>query len=64
VTSAVPKAKGERHEDEEGFFDLLSRFQAERMDDQRCSLSVNNADKENVRVSGRLPFWIFLKFST
>jgi G-protein signaling modulator 2 len=26
--------------DEESFFDLLSRFQSKRMDDQRCSLTV------------------------
>lgn len=41
--------KGEHLDDEESFFDLLSRFQSERMDDQRCSLSV--ADKENRAVS-------------
>ncbi|KAG8436558.1 hypothetical protein GDO86_007608 [Hymenochirus boettgeri] len=27
---------------DEGFFDLLSRFQSNRMDDQRCSLQENN----------------------
>ncbi|KAK6627107.1 G-protein-signaling modulator 2 [Polyplax serrata] len=35
--------------DDESFFDLLSRFQSERMDDQRCSLSV--ADKENISAN-------------
>jgi G-protein signaling modulator 2 len=32
--------------DEESFFDLLSRFQSKRMDDQRCSLTVAE-NKEN-----------------
>lgn len=35
-----------KNEDEDSFFDLLSRFQSKRMDDQRCSLSVDN--KENI----------------
>lgn len=56
-TARVQKV-AERFEDEEGFFDLLSRFQAERMDDQRCSLSVNAADKENMRV---IIFYNFFK---
>uniref|UniRef100_A0A4P6D835 Putative g-alpha gtpase interaction protein n=1 Tax=Rhodnius prolixus TaxID=13249 RepID=A0A4P6D835_RHOPR len=34
-------------DDEDSFFDLLSRFQSERMDDQRCSLSVTSENKEN-----------------
>uniref|UniRef100_A0A1B6DWH3 G-protein-signaling modulator 2 n=2 Tax=Clastoptera arizonana TaxID=38151 RepID=A0A1B6DWH3_9HEMI len=41
------KNKQEHYEDEESFFELLSRFQSERMDDQRCSLSVSNDNKEN-----------------
>lgn len=32
--------------DDDSFFDLLSRFQSKRMDDQRCSLTVDN-NKEN-----------------
>ncbi|KAG8193628.1 hypothetical protein JTE90_002886 [Oedothorax gibbosus] len=37
--------------DEESFFDLLSRFQSKRMDDQRCTLgSLEN--KENNRLLG------------
>lgn len=35
-----------KNEDEDSFFDLLSRFQSERMDDQRCSLSISE-NKEN-----------------
>ncbi|XP_073499011.1 G-protein-signaling modulator 2 isoform X2 [Phyllobates terribilis] len=35
--SAVPDSIGD-----EGFFDLLSRFQSNRMDDQRCSLQGRN----------------------
>ncbi|XP_044158355.1 G-protein-signaling modulator 2-like [Bufo gargarizans] len=35
--SAVPDSIGD-----EGFFDLLSRFQSNRMDDQRCSLQGKN----------------------
>ena len=30
-------------EDEEDFFDFLSRFQSKRMDDQRCSLVVGSS---------------------
>ena len=33
-------------DEEESFFDLLSRFQSKRMDDQRCSLTVLD-NKEN-----------------
>ncbi|XP_066907196.1 G-protein-signaling modulator 2 isoform X2 [Halyomorpha halys] len=35
------------NEEEDSFFDLLSRFQSERMDDQRCSLSIISENKEN-----------------
>lgn len=37
--------------DEESFFDLLSRFQSKRMDDQRCSL-VLSENKENSQLLG------------
>lgn len=30
-----------QEDDEEHFFEQLSRFQSERMDDQRCALRVN-----------------------
>ncbi|KAL0279721.1 UNVERIFIED_CONTAM: hypothetical protein PYX00_001218 [Menopon gallinae] len=58
-SSASESAKRAEHlDDEESFFDLLSRFQSERMDDQRCSLSVaevkqktNNARSANPLVS-------------
>ena len=33
-------------DEEESFFDLLTRFQSKRMDDQRCSLTVVD-NKEN-----------------
>uniref|UniRef100_A0A8D8TVR5 G-protein-signaling modulator 2 n=1 Tax=Cacopsylla melanoneura TaxID=428564 RepID=A0A8D8TVR5_9HEMI len=38
-------------DEEESFFELLSRFQSERMEDQRCSLSGrnNSSNKENVQ---------------
>lgn len=32
--------------DEDSFFELLSRFQSKRMDDQRCTLSIDS-NKEN-----------------
>ncbi|XP_019755455.1 G-protein-signaling modulator 2 isoform X2 [Dendroctonus ponderosae] len=45
-SKSAPKLK---NEDEDSFFDLLSRFQSKRMDDQRCSLSVKALDdKENL----------------
>lgn len=37
-----------KNEDEDSFFDLLSRFQSKRMDDQRCSLNVDNKENTNV----------------
>ncbi|XP_069670848.1 G-protein-signaling modulator 2 isoform X2 [Periplaneta americana] len=44
--AAAEDAKAEHLDDEESFFDLLSRFQSKRMDDQRCSLTVTE-NKEN-----------------
>ncbi|GIY25654.1 g-protein-signaling modulator 2 [Caerostris extrusa] len=38
--------------DEESFFDLLTRFQSKRMDDQRCSLVVLSENKENNQLLG------------
>ena len=38
-------------DDEEDFFDFITRFQSKRMDDQRCTLSVPssaNARNQNV----------------
>ncbi|KFM59201.1 G-protein-signaling modulator 2, partial [Stegodyphus mimosarum] len=40
--------------DEDSFFDLLSRFQSKRMDDQRCSL-VLSENKENNQLLGNCP---------
>ncbi|PSN35366.1 G-protein-signaling modulator 2 [Blattella germanica] len=45
-SAAQEESKGEHLDDEESFFDLLSRFQSKRMDDQRCSLTVTE-NKEN-----------------
>ncbi|KAK7590367.1 hypothetical protein V9T40_001980 [Parthenolecanium corni] len=39
------KAEKNQNEEEDNFFDLLSRFQSKRMDDQRCSLSLENASE-------------------
>lgn len=38
-----------QNDDEDNFFDLLSRFQSKRMDDQRCSLTSQSSlsNKEN-----------------
>ncbi|XP_044734115.1 G-protein-signaling modulator 2 isoform X2 [Chrysoperla carnea] len=44
--STVTTTKPTKVDDEESFFDLLSRFQSKRMDDQRCSLQLND-NKEN-----------------
>ncbi|XP_071444634.1 G-protein-signaling modulator 2 isoform X2 [Hetaerina americana] len=41
------KASSGHLDDEESFFELLSRFQSKRMDDQRCSLNVAENNKEN-----------------
>lgn len=46
---AAENAKGEHLNDEESFFDLVSRFQSKRMDDQRCSLTVTE-NKENTNL--------------
>ncbi|GJQ78673.1 hypothetical protein Trydic_g2715 [Trypoxylus dichotomus] len=43
-----PATSPDRHNDEDSFFDLLSRFQSKRMDDQRCSLTVDNKENTNV----------------
>lgn len=42
-----------RPEEDDSFFDLLSRFQSKRMDDQRCSLTIDN--KENKKNVVNLP---------
>lgn len=59
-----------QNDDEDNFFDLLSRFQSKRMDDQRCSLtsqgSLNNKEnecdnntKEAAVANGKLRDWDF-----
>ncbi|KAG8286130.1 G-protein-signaling modulator 2 [Homalodisca vitripennis] len=51
MIATSPAGCNERHldhcDDEDSFFELLSRFQSERMDDQRCSLAVPTDNKEN-----------------
>ncbi|KAJ8981453.1 hypothetical protein NQ317_000128 [Molorchus minor] len=49
---SLPQAKASvpsKNDDEDSFFDLVSRFQSKRMDDQRCSLTIDN-NKENTNV--------------
>ncbi|XKL63617.1 hypothetical protein PGB90_005981 [Kerria lacca] len=45
-----------QNEDEDSFFDLLSRFQSKRMDDRRCSLTIEKAvnSKNGVTKDGAL----------
>lgn len=46
-TNKVPISN--KNEEDDSFFDLLSRFQSKRMDDQRCSLTIDS-NKENKNV--------------
>lgn len=48
-------------DDEDSFFDLLSRFQSKRMDDQRCSLKKSD-NKENSHANNN-GFPVFKGFS-
>ncbi|XP_072309257.1 G-protein-signaling modulator 1b [Eucyclogobius newberryi] len=55
ITVQVPLPKLDRDpSDEDCFFDLLSKFQSSRMDDQRCNLD-NPEDEENRDSSGSMP---------
>lgn len=47
VAPASVPSSSSKAEDDESFFDLLSRCQSKRMDDQRCSLQLNSDNKEN-----------------
>lgn len=52
--SPVSKSKATtpmKNEDDDSFFDLLSKFQSKRMDDQRCTLSVDNKENTNSGVN-------------
>ncbi|TKC46986.1 hypothetical protein EI555_009926, partial [Monodon monoceros] len=40
---------------DEGFFDLLSRFQSNRMDDQRCCLKEQNSGSASTAASATPP---------
>ena len=46
-----PANKSDLLDDEEDFFDFITRFQSKRMDDQRCSL----ADRQQQEVSAPAP---------
>lgn len=51
VTTRPSKAPSPaKNEDEDSFFDLLSRFQSKRMDDQRCSLTTENKENKNSNI--------------
>ena len=39
-----PANKSDLLDDEEDFFDFITRFQSKRMDDQRCSLADNRQE--------------------
>lgn len=39
------QAENNQNEEEDNFFNLLTRFQSKRMDDQRCSLTLQNASE-------------------
>ncbi|XP_034232151.1 G-protein-signaling modulator 2 isoform X2 [Thrips palmi] len=63
--AATSSGSGDTHmtehtDDEDSFFDLLSRFQSKRMDDQRCSLKKSD-NKENSHSNNGMP--IFKGFS-
>ena len=47
--------KSDLLDDEEDFFDFISRFQSKRMDDQRCSLADNGETEPEVPTSS----WFF-----
>lgn len=49
------KTTPSKPEDEDSFFDLLSRFQSKRMDDQRCSLNINRTDVNKENRNANLP---------
>lgn len=49
------QAENNQNEEEDNFFDLLSRFQSKRMDDQRCSLTLQNALEEEPDKNGAEP---------
>nr|CAG4641662.1 EOG090X05CB [Eurycercus lamellatus] len=42
-------------DEEESFFDLVTRFQSKRMDDQRCSLAVTDNKENRQVISSTLP---------
>ncbi|KAE8748698.1 hypothetical protein FOCC_FOCC004501 [Frankliniella occidentalis] len=60
-SGSVDACMAEHAEDEDSFFDLLSRFQSKRMDDQRCSLKKSD-NKENTHANNN-GFPVFKGFS-
>lgn len=48
IISAKPTLPPMKNEEDDSFFDQLSRFQSKRMDDQRCSLNVENKENQNI----------------
>ncbi|KAM4549324.1 G-protein-signaling modulator 2-like isoform 1-T2 [Odontesthes bonariensis] len=54
-TSASPKPRPQDTIGEESFFDLLSRFQGNRMDDQRCTLDTQSHLPSHPSPSSTLP---------
>uniref|UniRef100_UPI00358F17AF G-protein-signaling modulator 2-like n=1 Tax=Myxine glutinosa TaxID=7769 RepID=UPI00358F17AF len=47
-----PKCLGPDSMDDDGFFDLLSRFQGNRMDDQRCELPMSSTFRNSTLHAG------------
>ncbi|XP_072375215.1 G-protein-signaling modulator 2-like isoform X1 [Diabrotica undecimpunctata] len=45
--NSLASIKATGGEEDDSFFDLLSRFQSKRMDDQRCSLTIDNKENRN-----------------
>ncbi|KAJ1523572.1 hypothetical protein ONE63_001419 [Megalurothrips usitatus] len=55
-SGSVDACLTEHGDDEDSFFDLLSRFQSKRMDDQRCSLKKSD-NKENTHSNNGFPLF-------
>ncbi len=48
----ILQAGNNLNDDEDNFFDLLSRFQSKRMDDQRCSLTIQSSLNKESEKNG------------
>uniref|UniRef100_A0A6Q2Y9Z6 G protein signaling modulator 1b n=1 Tax=Esox lucius TaxID=8010 RepID=A0A6Q2Y9Z6_ESOLU len=51
ITVQVPLPLGRDPSDEDCFFDLLSKFQSSRMDDQRCHLDDQNGENDSALIT-------------